>query len=84
MTKRSKGLKNKLEGCTFATLGIIFTNVLRGAFGPTFFCQKLQSQTVIREIKALSYEKVESKMLMKLTPGLWGAFYLFIAEFFAT
>jgi hypothetical protein len=50
-----------------------FIKILRAAFTPIFFCQKLQSQTVIREKlrKALSYEKVESKVLMKLTPEVF-------------
>jgi len=35
------------------------------------FAKKIQSQTIIREMlrKALWYENVSSKMLMKLTPG---------------
>jgi hypothetical protein len=36
-----------------------FINILQAAFGPIFYGQKLQSQTVIREklCKALSYKK---------------------------
>jgi len=44
-------------------------NILQAAFALIFFCQKLQSQTVTREKlrKALLYEKVSSKMLVKLS-----------------
>jgi len=49
-----------------------FINILQAAFAPLFFCQKIQSQTVISEKlrKTLSYGKCTSKMLMKLTPGV--------------
>jgi hypothetical protein len=45
-----------------------FINILQASFAPIFLRQKLQSQTVTREklCKALLYEKVSSKMLMKL------------------
>jgi len=56
-----------------------FINILQADFAPIFFCQRkeLQSQIVIREKlhKALLYEKVASKMLMKLTPGHFAAQY---------
>ncbi len=47
-----------------------FINILRAAFAPIFFCQKLQNQTVSREnqLKALMYKKGLRKMLMKLAP----------------
>ncbi len=46
-------------------------NILQAPLAPIFFCQKSQSQTVIREKlhKALLCEKVLRKILMKLTPG---------------
>jgi len=47
-----------------------FANILQTAFRQYYFAIKLQSQSVIREKlqKALSYEKVSSKMFTKLTP----------------
>jgi len=40
-----------------------FTNILRAAFAPIFFCQKLQRQTVIRKkrCKTLLYKKARVK-----------------------
>jgi len=48
---------------------INFINILQAAFAPNSCPKKFQSQTVIREKlrQALSDEKVEHKMLMKLT-----------------
>ncbi len=48
-----------------------FIDILRAAFAPIFFSQKLQRQTLIRENlrTVLLYEKGAHKMLMKLTPG---------------
>jgi hypothetical protein len=49
-----------------------FINILRAAFVPIFFCKKLPSQTVFRELlhKALTYGKVACKMLIKFTLGV--------------
>jgi len=49
-----------------------FITFCRQLFRQYFFAKKLQNQTEIREklCKALSYKKGESKMLMKLTPGV--------------
>jgi len=48
---------------------VYFIIILQAAFAPIFFCQNIQSQTVIREKlrKALFHEKGTSKMLTKLT-----------------
>jgi hypothetical protein len=48
-----------------------FINILKAAFAPIFFCQKIQIQTVTREKQlciTLLNEKGVCKMLMKLTP----------------
>jgi len=52
----------------YLNIVVNFINILQAAFAPIFLHQKLQSQTVTREklCKALLYEKVSSKMLMKL------------------
>jgi len=49
-----------------------FINILRAAFAPIFFQQKItKANCSVREIlcKALSFEKAAGKMLMKSTPG---------------
>ncbi len=53
------------------TAVVNLTNILRAAFMLIFFCQKLQSQTVIRGNvhKTLLYKKAACKMLMKVIPG---------------
>jgi len=48
-----------------------FTNILQSAFAPILFCQKIQTQTVIREKlrKTLSNGKTAREMYVKLTPA---------------
>jgi hypothetical protein len=45
-----------------------YTNILRSAFAPIFFPQKITNPNC-KHLKALKYEKVVRKMLVKLTPG---------------
>jgi len=57
--------KNSLDSSS----GVDFTNILRAAFALIFFCQKNQSQTIIREKlrKAFMQEKGASKMLVNIS-----------------
>jgi len=55
--------------CNDVTRPVInFINILRAAFAPIFFHQKLQSQTVIREKlrQTHSYKKVACKMFEEI------------------
>jgi len=45
-----------------------FTNILRSACAPIFFCQKITKPNYNCN-EALSYEKAPHKILVKLTPG---------------
>ncbi len=49
-----------------------FINILRAAFVPIFFQQKIKGQSAIREQlqRALSVQKGACKVVMKLTPVL--------------
>ncbi len=51
--------------------GVNFTNILRAAFAPKSFCQKITNPNFkhIKAAKKLSYEKSARKILVKLTPG---------------
>jgi len=62
---------------------LTFINILRAAFAPIFFSQKLQSQTVSGEKlnRTLSYKKGLSTMLIKLTPGLACFFQNVVSQF---
>jgi len=68
---RSYGTPDCRPGTSIRSPLVNFINILCAAFAPIFFCQEIQSQTVIREnlLKALLYEKDSCKMLMKLTPS---------------
>ena len=54
------------------TFAVNFTNILRAAFSPISFCQKIQTYAVGTKklLKRLSYKKAAHKMLVKLTQVL--------------
>ena len=51
-----------------------FTNILRAAFSPISFCQKITNSNCqqIKVVKTLLYKKAARKILVKWTPGFQG------------
>jgi len=72
ITRRKENLqmKRKYHKLQEMSPGVNFINILHATFLPIFWRQKIAKPNVIREklLNSLSYKKLVSKMLMKLTP----------------
>jgi hypothetical protein len=68
--ENAHGTSTFAKNCHLLKKSIVnFTDILRSAFLPIFFYQKIQTQTVSIEklCKTLSYKKAAHKMVVKLT-----------------